>query len=235
LVTLKMSERETLLSFLDDCRSFGNETAMVHWCGLRLVRWSYALLAETAYQFAHELAARNISKGDRVLFWSENNPAWIAAFYGCLLHGVIVVPLDRQSTTEFITRAKYALVVSLFNVFPLPQETGFRRSFAFAGETVDRGYSLLVFPEGRRTEDGQLNPFMAGIGLLVQKLNVPVVPVRIDGLFALKQQGRRRARPGEIGITFGAPVRFARDESAAQITRALQASVEEIAQRKVTQ
>ena len=58
------------------------------------------------------------------------------------------------------------LIVTLFNVFPLPQKSGFRRSFSYAGESVDRGYSLLVFPEGRTTDDGLMRPFMGGIGLL---------------------------------------------------------------------
>ena len=47
---------------------------------------------------------------------------------------------------------QYYLIVALFNVFPLPQRSGFRKSFAFAGELVDRGYSVLVFPEGARTK-----------------------------------------------------------------------------------
>src|SRR5439155_22301629 len=42
----------------------------------------------------------------------------------------------------------YWLATLLFNVFPLPQLSGFRESFRFAGESVDRGYSVLVFPEG---------------------------------------------------------------------------------------
>ena len=50
--------------------------------------------------------------------------------------------------------AQYFMVVSVFNTFSLPQKSGFRRSFAYAGATVDRGYSVLVFPEGKRTDDG---------------------------------------------------------------------------------
>jgi long-chain acyl-CoA synthetase len=135
------------------------------------------------------------------------------------------MPAGTSGWQRFLARAKYVLVVALFNVFPLPQESGFRRSFAFAGETLDRGYSLLVFPEGRRTEDGRMNPFMAGAGLLVQKLNVPVVPVRIDGLFALKQQRKYFARAGQITVTFGAPLHFAPTATPAEITQRLQTAV----------
>ena len=84
---------------------------------------------------------------------------------------------------RLISLAQYFLVVLLFNVFPLPQKSGFRKSFAFAGETMDRGYSVLVFPEGARTPDGEMKPFMEGIGLLARKLNVPIVPARIEGLY----------------------------------------------------
>jgi hypothetical protein len=66
-------------------------------------------------------------------------------------------------------RLLWTLGVSLLNLFPLPREAGFRRSFAYAGEAVDRGYSVLVFPEGRHTADGKMNPFRAGIGLLAAK------------------------------------------------------------------
>ncbi len=49
----------------------------------------------------------------------------------------------------------YYLALLTFNVFPLPRRSGFRRSFAFAGRAMDRGYHVLVFPEGRLTEDGE--------------------------------------------------------------------------------
>jgi long-chain acyl-CoA synthetase len=123
---------------------------------------------------------------------------------------------------------KYLLLVTVFNVFPLPQKSGFRRSFAYAGEAADRGYSVLVFPEGRTTEDGRLNPFMSGIGLLTENLNVPVVPIKIEGLFDLTEQRRYFSRPGTVTVTIGEPVTFARGTDAAQITRELEARVREL-------
>jgi long-chain acyl-CoA synthetase len=122
--------------------------------------------------------------------------------------------------------AQYYLVITFFNTFPLPQKSGFRRSFAYAGETVDRGYSVLVFGEGTRTEDGSLNPFMGGTGLLASRLRVPVVPVRIDGLFELKLRGQRFfAPPRRVSVSFGEPVRFAQDEDPAHITKELERRV----------
>jgi long-chain acyl-CoA synthetase len=124
---------------------------------------------------------------------------------------------------------QYFLVVAIFDTFPLPQKSGFRRSFAYAGETVDRGYSLLVFPEGTRTEHGHMNPFMGGIGLLASKLGVPVVPLRIDGLAELKLSGRRGfAAPGRVTISFGDPVTYTRDEQPAHITADLERRVREL-------
>ncbi len=126
-------------------------------------------------------------------------------------------------------RVQYALVVTIFNTFSLPQKSGFRRSFAFAGESVDCGYSLLVFPEGTRTQHSKLNPFMAGIGLLTSQLNIPVVPLRIDGLSELKLSGRRVfARPGSVTITFGEPVTYALDADASFITADLERRVKEL-------
>jgi long-chain acyl-CoA synthetase len=127
--------------------------------------------------------------------------------------------------TRLRLRAQYILTVALLNVFPLPQKSGFRRSFAFAGEMMDRGYSVLIFPEGRRTPDGEMKPFMEGIGLLAKNLNVPVVPVRIDGLYELKQQGKHFARPGQVSVTIGEPISFARDDDSASIARELQRRV----------
>src|SRR5688572_458835 len=105
--------RETLLSFLDDCIARGGETAVVHWRGLRISRWSYVRLAEGAFQFARELETRGVGVGDRVLFWAENSPEWIAAFYGCLLRGAVVVPLDLKSAPDFAARVQQQVSAKL--------------------------------------------------------------------------------------------------------------------------
>jgi long-chain acyl-CoA synthetase len=123
-------------------------------------------------------------------------------------------------------RVEWALGVSLLNLFPLPREAGFRRSFAYAGEAVDRGYSVLVFPEGRHTKDGELCPFRSGIGLLAENLRIPVLPVRIDGLFEVKQAGRKVARPWEISVRIGKPISFPPGSDPEQITSELRRAVE---------
>lgn len=125
-------------------------------------------------------------------------------------------------------RVQYLIVVMLFNVFPLPQRSGFRRSFAYAGEMVDRGSSVLVFPEGRTTEDGRMNRFMGGTGLLASNLDIPVVPIKIEGLFELKQRRKYFSRPGRVKIIFGEPVRFDRDRDPADITAELQLRVADL-------
>jgi long-chain acyl-CoA synthetase len=119
----------------------------------------------------------------------------------------------------------YGLVVALFNVFPLPQQSGFRESFRFAGESADRGYSVLVFPEGEVTPDGQIAPFRTGIGLLAENLHLPVVPMRIDGLWEVKQTGWRFARPGRIQVRIGAPITFPPGMPPEEIARALESLV----------
>ncbi|HTC66061.1 MAG TPA: AMP-binding protein [Candidatus Acidoferrum sp.] len=125
-------------------------------------------------------------------------------------------------------RLDYFLVLSLFNVFPLPQQSGFLKSFSFAGDLVDRGWNVLVFPEGQTTVDGSIVPFRSGIGLLAKHLNIPVVPVRLEGLFDLKEQNGILARPGHVKVVIGQPVRFSSELDANEITQELERRVREL-------
>ena len=147
---------------------------------------------------------------------------------GEALEALRTPPPTRNIFVRVYDRIEWLLGVSLLNLFPLPREAGFRDSFAFAGESVDRGFSILVFPEGRHATDGKMRPFRSGIGLLVNNLNIPVVPLRIDDLFELKQAGRRMARPFQIKVRIGAPVTFAPEMNAEQIAADLQRRVTEL-------
>ena len=133
---------------------------------------------------------------------------------------------DRGFFTRIYDRVQWALGVSLLNLFPLPREAGFRRSFAYAGEAVDRGYSVLVFPEGRHTTDGTMNPFRAGIGLLAENLGIPVLPMRIEGLFEVKQAGKKFVKPYTISVRIGQPKKFPPGTEAQTIAAELQKAVE---------
>jgi long-chain acyl-CoA synthetase len=130
---------------------------------------------------------------------------------------------------RWVYQLNYWLVIALFNVFPLPRFSGFRESFRFAGETVDRGYNVLVFPEGQSndTETGEMAKFFSGIGLLADNLGLPVVPMRMDGVWQMKRERRRLARLGEISIYIGKPVRFPAGTAPEAIARALEKLVRE--------
>jgi long-chain acyl-CoA synthetase len=151
------------------------------------------------------------------------------AMDGELLETMRQPPEGTAFFSRMLLRMQYVLVVALFNVFPLPQQAGFRKSFGFAGELVDHGWSVLVFPEGERTRTGQMNPFRAGIGLLATGLGVPVVPMRIDGLFEIKVEDSKWARPGQIKVTIGEPVNFSETTAAEQVARELQRRVADLA------
>jgi long-chain acyl-CoA synthetase len=121
----------------------------------------------------------------------------------------------------------YWLVTALFNVFPLPRFSGFRESFRYAGESVDRGYSVLVFPEGviNDTETGEMAPFQSGIGLLAENLRIPIVPMRLDGVWQMKREHRRLAHFGEVTVRIGTPVTFPPGTSPEEIARRLESLV----------
>jgi long-chain acyl-CoA synthetase len=142
--------------------------------------------------------------------------------HGERLWGMWRPPRSMNLLARWWQQAGYYLVVALFNVFPLPQESGVRESFAYAGACADAGYSVLVFPEGRRTQDGKLSPFRSGIGMLASRLDVPVVPMRIRGLHDMRLAGRKIARRGELHVVIGKPLRFPRDTPAEEITNQLE-------------
>ena len=122
----------------------------------------------------------------------------------------------------------YTLLTALFNVFPLPQLRDFQRSFAHAGEALDRGYNVLVFPEGTRSADGTLARFRAGIGLLVKESNAPVLPIATLGLGELKTRQRGWFRSGTLQVRVGEPIVFDPGESEAAITARLHQAIENL-------
>jgi long-chain acyl-CoA synthetase len=107
----------------------------------------------------------------------------------------------------------YYLAALFFNAFPLPQrEAGARQTLRYIGEVLADGHSVLIYPEGRRSESDDVQPFRSGIGMIAAKLRAPVVPVRIRGLNQVLHPSWRMARPGRVHVSFGAPMQLSGDD-----------------------
>lgn len=148
------------------------------------------------------------------------------AMQGEQLRSMRYPPKDWFFLKRWWEQLQYALTAALFNVFSLPQRAKYRESFRYAGELADRGYSVVIFPEGRRTQDGKMSAFRSGIGLLATQLNLPIIPMRIDGLFPFKIARKHYAPPHAVQVRIGAPVRFEPAADPEEIAKELQRIVE---------
>src|SRR5262245_8434804 len=86
-----LMRRETLVDFFKDLIAIRGEF-LVYDDGYRRRSHSYEDVGRAARGFAAKLAAAGVNKGDKVVFWGENRPEWVACYWGCLISGVIVVP-----------------------------------------------------------------------------------------------------------------------------------------------
>jgi long-chain acyl-CoA synthetase len=117
---------------------------------------------------------------------------------------------------RFTNSVNYYLAAFYFNAFPLPQrEAGARQTLTYAGELLGSGWSILIFPEGERSETGHIKPFRGGIGMMASRLDVPVVPVRLDGVDRILHPKAKMTTPGRVRVAFGAPIRLHGEDYAA--------------------
>jgi long-chain acyl-CoA synthetase len=99
----KSVTRDTLLDYFASVTALRG-TYLVYDDGYRPRSYTYAQLGLAARNFAAKLRAAGVGSGDRVVLWSENRPAWVAAFWACQLLGAAVAPLDEHHAPEFCAR-----------------------------------------------------------------------------------------------------------------------------------
>jgi long-chain acyl-CoA synthetase len=127
--------------------------------------------------------------------------------------------------TRVTNSANYYLASLFFNTVPLPQrEAGARLTLRYFGDLVEEGYSILIFPEGKRTEHGEIVRFQPGVGMIASRLGLPVVPIRIEGLDRILHQTWRFPRRGHARVTFGPPM-LLKDNDYAAVAAQVEAAV----------
>ena len=95
--------RDTLIDFFNDI-ALADGDFLVYDDGFRARSYTYREVCRLARTLARRLRGEGLRKGDKVIFFSENRPEWIVAFWACLLEGVVVVPIDFRSSPEFLAR-----------------------------------------------------------------------------------------------------------------------------------
>jgi long-chain acyl-CoA synthetase len=131
-------------------------------------------------------------------------PAMRKEFFDAHFH-----PQEHGSLFRIVISTAYVLAALVFNAFPLPQrEAGARHTLRYIGDLLDDRFSVLIFPEGHHTDTGEIDRFRPGIGMIASRLEVPVVPVRLDGVDQVLHRGWHMARPGHVRVTFGASIRL---------------------------
>jgi long-chain acyl-CoA synthetase len=129
-------------------------------------------------------------------------------------------PDQFGAAARLTSSLNYYLASTFFNAFPLPQrETGTRQTLRYIGDLMGEGYSLLIFPEGRRTEKGEINRFQPGVGMIASRLDVPVVPVRVEGLDHILHHSWKFPRRGEARVVFGKAMSLKGNDYAALAAR----------------
>src|SRR5205807_6583252 len=103
--TLALMPRKNLLSLFADFARFGGDVAVIQRRGYRREKLTYAELHASALFWNYALARRSVVPGDRVLLWGPNSAEWVACFWGILLRGAVVVPMDSRASSDFVQRA----------------------------------------------------------------------------------------------------------------------------------
>jgi long-chain acyl-CoA synthetase len=116
-------------------------------------------------------------------------------------------PEQYGRAAYFSNSLNYYLASLFFNAFPLPQrESGTRQTLRYIGELITGGFSILIYPEGKRTQTGEIGRFQPGVAMIAARLEVPVVPVRLEGLDRILHSSWMFPRRGTATVTFGPPI-----------------------------
>jgi long-chain acyl-CoA synthetase len=122
-------------------------------------------------------------------------------------------PANFSRWQRFTSGLNFFLASLFFNIFPLPQrEAGAMEALRYTGRLISEGWCVLIFPEGDRTDAGEIHAFQPGVGMMASRLVTSVVPVRLEGLDRILHKSWRMARPGRARIAFGKPLSLESDD-----------------------
>ena len=127
-------------------------------------------------------------------------------------------PVSYMARSDLFEKNRFfTWLITSLHAFPIKRATADIGALKQAIARLQEGHILNVYPEGTRTPDGAMLRFQPGVGLMAQKLGIPVVPVRLRGLFEVYSIHHDWPEVHEVGVRFGKPLRFEAGESFAAV------------------
>ncbi|MFN4244451.1 MAG: lysophospholipid acyltransferase family protein [Tepidisphaerales bacterium] len=148
---------------------------------------------------------------------------------------VIAAPLTRpvsfMAKAELFSNPYFGMLIRNLHAYPIRQGRGDRGAIVETVKRLEEGYLVNIYPEGSRTEDGELQPLQPGLALVVRRAKVPVVPVAIEGSFAAWPRGRAVFRPSPVTVAYGPALRLHElpaEQATGVLAEVLRAMLEEL-------
>src|SRR3989344_7560844 len=91
---------ETLVDLFKSFEGRGDKIAIIYRTGVRRFIFSYLEIFQLSLKFVSWLQGQGIIKGDKIIIWAPNSPWWVVAFFGSIISGVVIVPVDFASGFE---------------------------------------------------------------------------------------------------------------------------------------
>ncbi|MBT4855669.1 AMP-binding protein [bacterium] len=177
----------------------------------------------------------NIKDLDGPVIYMPNHTSVIDA-------AVLLRALPRKKRLKMSFAAAYDVLYEYFssvswlaelgaNAFPLPRTDSGNINFGLnnIGKMLDQGFSVGIFPEGKMSETGELLPLKAGAGLIATQMDVPIVPVKIEGASKIIPYDKLLPQyRGKITVTFGKPLCFKRSDSYVDVQKKVYEALKKI-------
>jgi 1-acyl-sn-glycerol-3-phosphate acyltransferase len=131
-----------------------------------------------------------------------------------LVGGMTPRPVTFMAKAELFRIPLFGRFIRGLNAYPVRREGGDPAALRLALRILEKGGTLLVFPEGTRGEEGTLRPGKPGAGMLAVMSRAQVVPVYVRGSGQAWPRGMKLPRPAKVTVTFGPPFQFGSEDGA---------------------
>ncbi|MCP3685640.1 MAG: AMP-binding protein [bacterium] len=134
----------------------------------------------------------------------------------------------KEGENRLFKKIKVFMLKLVLNTYPFSRDKNIRNSLKLTGKLLDKGFSIAIYPEGTRTVSGKMGNFKVGLGLIASSMDVPVVPVKTEGLFNILPKGKRFPKSGKASLSFGKPLTIDKHESYISITKKIEKEVRDL-------